>query len=412
VTGGRPFQVSSRHRMLPAAAVLLGAAVAAYGLYSAPERTWPNLLLNGFDITSLAVSALFFIASQRLTGARWSAGLRRIPEALMSALPAAAVLMTGLFFGLRWLYPWSRPGAFAHVPAIAGKVSYLQTPWVFVRTSVALLLWIVFAWLFRRTSLEQDRNPQRSLLYHYRLNRYAAAFVVVFAFSFTLGAYDWIISLDPSWFSTMFGIYVFAGTFVAGIAAVTLAAVVLRERGFLSDAVSDHHLHDLGKMLFAFSTFWAYIWTCQYLLIWYGNIPEEVTHYVKRTNGPWLWLFALNLVVNWVIPFAVLLPARAKRNLTALKIVCVLLLCGHWLDLYLLIMPSVWSRPMFGIPEIAIAAAYSSLLYLFFIRGLASAPLVPLSDPVLAAEARATHRAFPLDERLDERLTGLPGAEA
>jgi hypothetical protein len=270
-----------------------------------------------------------------------------------------------------------------------------------------LLLWIVFAWLFRRTSLEQDRNPRSSLAYHYRLNRYAAAFVVVFAFSFTLGAYDWIISLDPSWFSTMFGIYVFAGTFVAGIAAVTLAAVVLRERGFLSNVVTDHHLHDLGKMLFAFSTFWAYIWTCQYLLIWYGNIPEEVTHYVKRTNGPWLWLFGLNLIVNWMIPFAVLLPARAKRNTMALKIVCVLLLCGHWLDLYILIMPSmgspVWSRPVIGFPEIAIAAGYSSLLYLLFIRSLAAAPLVPLSDPVLAAESRATHRAFPLHE--------VPGAQ-
>jgi hypothetical protein len=325
--------------------------------------------------------------------------------------------LLALFFGLRWLYPWSRPGAFAHVPEIAGKVRYLQTPWVFVRTSVALLLWIVFAWLFRRTSLDQDRNPRTSLVYHYRLNRYAAAFVVVFAFSFTLGAYDWIISLDPSWFSTMFGIYVFAGTFVAGIAAVTLAAVVLRERGFLSHVVGDRHLRDLGKMLFAFSTFWAYIWTCQYLLIWYGNIPEEVTHYVKRTNGPWLWLFGLNFVVNWVIPFAVLLPARAKRNPMALKIVCVLLLCGHWLDLYILIMPSVgnglgnavgngvWSRPMIGFPEIAIAAGYSSLLYLLFIRGLEAAPLVPLSDPVLAAESRAPiHGALPLH--------GVPGVEA
>jgi hypothetical protein len=398
VTDNLRFRVGPRHRMAPAALVLLGAAVAAYGLYSAPERTWPNLLLNGFDILSVAVSALFFIASQRLTGARWSAGLRRIPEAFMSALPAAAVLMALVFFGRQWLYPWSRPGAFAHVPQIAGKVRYLQTPWVFGRTAVVLLLWIVFAWLFRRTSLAQDRNPRSSLVYHYRLNRYAAAFVVVFAFSFTLGAYDWIISLDPSWFSTMFGIYVFAGTFVAGIAAVTLAAVVLREHRLLSHAISDHHLQDLGKMLFAFSTFWAYIWTCQYLLIWYGNIPEEVTHYVKRTNGPWLWLFALNLVVNWLIPFIVLLPARTKRNPAALKIVCALLLCGHWLDLYILIMPSVWNRPRIAFPEIAIAAGYSSLLYLLFLRGLEAAPLAPLSDPVLAAERSATHGAFTLPE--------------
>ena len=213
------FKAPALQYIVAAVLFLAGAGAAAYGLTAAPERTWLNLLLDGFYITSLAVSAMFFIASQRLTGARWSAGLRRIPEAFMAALPAAAVLMMALYFGRQWIYPWSRPGAFAHAPAIAGKVQYLAEPWVFVRSAVALLLWMLFAWLFRRTSLAQDRNPGSSLAYHYRLNRYAAAFVVVFALSFTLGSYDWIISLDPSWFSTMFGIYVFAGTLVQGLAS-------------------------------------------------------------------------------------------------------------------------------------------------------------------------------------------------
>lgn len=368
------------------ALIAVGTVFAVYGAGASPARTWPSLLLNGFYVTSLAVSAMFFLASQRLAGARWSAGLRRIPEALMLLLPVAAILMLLLFFGRRSIYRWSIPNALAG--AIDAKVQYLQVPLVFGRMALALVLWIVFAWLFRTTSLRQDREPGLSLACHYRLNRYSAVFVVIFAISFTLGSYDWLISLDPSWSTTIFGLYVFAGTFVQGIAAVTLAAVLLARRGRLPEELREDDLHSLGKMLFAFSTFWAYIWVCEYLLIWYGNVPDEVTYYLKRTSHPWLGLFLFNLVLNWVIPFVVLLPARAKRNPMVLINVSLLLLCGHWLDLYILIMPSLWKAPQFGFPEFSIAAGYAALAVLLFLRNLARAPIVPLHDPVLAAEAR------------------------
>jgi hypothetical protein len=379
------FELSPLHRALPLLAVALAVAVAAWGLHAAPQRTWANLLVDGFYVLSLAVSAMFFIATQRLSGARWSAGLRRVPEAFMLALPVAAALVLVLYFGREWLFPWSRPGAFAHAPAIAGKVTYLRAPFVFTRMAAAVLSWILFAWLFRRTSLAQDREPSSSLAHHQRLNQYSAAFVVVFAISFTTSAYDWLISLDPEWFSTMFAVYVFAGTFVQGIAAVALATIVLKERRMLD--VGEQQLHDLGKMVFAFATFWAYIWVCQYLLVWYGNIPDEVTHYLRRTRGPWLFLFALNFFVNWVVPFAVLLPARAKANARVLKAMSVLLLGGRWLDLYLLVMPSMSTAPSIGVPEIAIAAGYGALLYLVFVHALAKAPLAPVHDPAMAGDA-------------------------
>jgi hypothetical protein len=380
---------SSTYRTL-SIVIAVGGAITLYGLFSAPERTWLNLLLNGFYLLSLAVLATFFLAVQRLARARWSAGLRRAPEAFMFVLPVAAGLMMAVFFGGRSIYPWTHPGVFADEPPIAGKVVYLQGPFVFARVAAALVLWGGFAWLFRKTSLAQDHDAGKNLVYHRRLDRYAALFAVVFAPTFTLSAYDWIISLEPKWFSTMFGVYVFAGAFVQALAAITLVIVVLAERGLLGDTVKEHHLHDLGKLLFAFATFWAYIWVCQYLLIWYGNLPEEVPYYITRTQGGWLGVFAANLVVNWVTPFVVLLSATAKRNTRVLKAVSVVLLCGHWLDLYLMIMPSHWESPHLWVLEVGVTAGCTALACLVFLRGLAGAPLVPVNDPILLAEKLST----------------------
>jgi len=391
--------ISTRVWLPATCLVVLGAGAAFYELRTDPQRAWPSLLLNGFYVTSLAVSAVFFLATQRATGARWSAGLRRIPEALMLALPVLALLMLALFVGRQTIFPWVHPGAFKDSPAFAGKIRYLQMPWLMARTVVALVAWTVFALLMRRASLDQDDKPEMSLALHRRLTRYAILFIPVFAVTFTLMSFDWIISLEPQWFSTMFAVYVFAGTFVQGIAAVTLAAVLLRRSRSWDSGIFEDQFHDLGKMMFAFCTFWAYIWTCQYLLIWYGNIPEEITHYLSRTNGPWLYLFALNLIVNWVIPFLVLLPARRKRSSKILAAMSILLLLGHWLDLYLLIMPTFRNTPSLGLPEIAIAAGYMALLFLLFVNALARAPIVPLNDPILNYEAWAfdyetNHRAF------------------
>src|SRR5947209_341162 len=384
-------ELPSQKRIVPIVLIALGVLVAAYGLYTDPARTWPSLLLNGFYITSLSLSALFFLATQRLTNARWSAGLRRIPEAFSLALPVTALLMAIVFFGRHYLFPWTHPGIFANAPAIAGKVRYLQPQWVWTRMFFCLAIWVVFALLFRRTSLQQDRHPELGLKLHQRLTTYSALFILTFALTFTTAAFDWLISLEPEWFSTMFAVYAFAGTFVQGIAAITLALVVMRERGPLRHHVSEHQIHDLGKLLFAFSVFWAYIWTCQYLLIWYGNIPEEVTFFGKRTNGPWLPLFAINFILNWVVPFTVLLSKGAKCNHKVLKTICGVVLLGRWLDLYLLIMPSLWSAPRFGLIEVLIAPAYFALLYLLFTYNLARAPLTPMNDPVLAYERLHPH---------------------
>jgi hypothetical protein len=379
--------MTNRRRLGASALALTGTIATVYGLYPDPLRIWPNLLLNGFYAMSLGLSAMFFLSTQRATGARWSAGLRRIPEAFMLTLPFTSVLLLLVFCGRQTLYPWAHAGTWTQEASTAGRTEYLRPQLVFVRAVIALALFNLFAWLLRRTSVEQDRRPEQNLILHHRLNRYSILFLPLFAVAFTWTVFDWILSLDPRWFSTMFAIYVFAGMFVQGIAAITLTTVLLKERGLLGAVVRDSQLHDLGKMLFAFTTFWAYIWTCQYLLIWYGNIPEEITHYIKRTNGAWLIVFALNLLVNWVVPFIVLLPARTKRQPRTLKIISILLLCGHWLDLYVLIMPSLWTAPRLGVIEVFVAAGYASLLYLLVASNLARAEIVPVNDPILMAQS-------------------------
>jgi hypothetical protein len=231
---------------------------------------------------------------------------------------------------------------------------------------------------------------------HQRLDRLGAGFIVAFALTITLAAWDWLASLDPGWASTMFAVYVFAGAFVGGIAAIALATVLLMRRPPLRDAIGDAQLHDLGKLLFAFSIFWAYIWVCQYLLIWYGNIPEEVGHFVARTNGRWLPLFVANVLVNFVVPFLGLLSARAKMNPRRLAAIAGVVLAGRWLDLYLVIMPAVWGEPRFGVVEPLLAAGYAALLVTLFRRHVGRAPLVPVNDPVLAdisARAAAARHA-------------------
>jgi len=378
---------ATKARVLPqawraASALLAGAGALGVGagLVWAPARTWPNLLLGDVYLLSLALGGAVFLSMQYLSGAGWSAVLRRLAEAMMAGLPVAAVLLISVVFGHRTLYPWARTFNEAGTSTLASS-AYLTAPLIFGRMTAMLALWTVLARDLRRTSLRQDRDPAPA--HHRRLVRISAAFLVVFAVTFTLGSVDWLMSLSPRWSSTIFAIYVFAGLLVSGLAALTLAAIVLSASGPLFGVVRAAHLHDLGKLLFAFSTFWAYIWFSQYLLIWYSNLPDEATYYVRRTSGPWAHLFVLNLVLNWVAPCVVLLPRAAKRSARVLAAVCVVVLAGHWLDLYLLIMPETRSGPQAGAIESAVPLACAGIFIMVMARALEQAPLVPVNDPYI-----------------------------
>lgn len=383
---------------VPIALAAVGLIALVVGLVTSPERTWLNLLIDGFYVLSLGVSAIFFIATQRLARSQWWVPIQRIPEAFMAVLPAAAVLMIVLAFGFHSLYAWTDPASLheEHALVTAGRETYLAPTFVYVRMIVIVALWLFFALRIRKISLEGDASREAGLRSHGRLFRYSGAFAVLFAFSFTAAAYDWIISLDAKWFSTMFSVYVFAGSFVQGIAAIALATVTLKRKklfGSQDKLIDGDLIQTLGTMVLAFCTFWAYIFVCQYLLIWYGNIPEEAVYFLRRSTGGWLPLFLGSVLINWVIPFLVLLPRSSKRNLRVMTGISILVLLGRWFDLYILVMPSHWASPKFGILEIAMAAGCGGLIYLLFVRGLSRAPLVPSHEPSLAARHGHGHHA-------------------
>jgi hypothetical protein len=354
------------------------ALAAAAGVLWSPVRAWSNLLLCALYVLGLGLAGALFIAIEHLSGASWSAALRRVPEAMMAALPAGAALMLPLFLARQVLYP---PSAHAHDGA--ARAAFASTPFVLARTAAALLAWMLLARALRRASLQQDEA--RAPLDRRRLVRWSAVFVVVLAVTLSLAGVDWLLALEPGWSSTVFAVYVFAGLLVSGIAAVTLIVIVLQHTGHLRGIVGPGHLHDLGKLLLTFTTFWAYIWLAQYLLIWYVDLPEEIGYYARRTTSPWTGPFLVNLVVNWAIPFVVLLPRAAKRSARVLAPVSALLLFGHWLDLYLLIMPATLRAPALGPLEVLLPAGHAALFLYITARALGQAPLVPAGDPRLDA---------------------------
>ena len=364
-----PSQFSTLAGTAVAATVLFGV-----GAWLSPERAGAGLLLANFYFVSLSLSALIFIAIHNLAAAGWPVVFRRVPEAMTAYLPAGAAVTAVLTLGAGFIYPWAAPGA---AEGLGGKAAYLNVGMFALRAAIIWAVWLYFARRLVGLSRDQDKIGGRLSPGIY------AGFVVAFALTFTVASVDWLMSLEPKWTSTLYPWFVFAGTFEGGLAALTVLVVLLRRRGFFP-SLNEHHLHDLGEYMFAFSCFWAYLWFCQYLLIWYTNIPDETSHYVLRSAHGWQFLFWANPIVNFVLPFALLLPASRKRRERTLLATAAVLLAGHALDLFMLIMPPVLgARPSLGLAEPAAFAGLAALFVLAFDRAFAAVASEPLNDPYL-----------------------------
>lgn len=363
----------------------LGILALAASCAISPKRMWLNILIDNYYFLTLALSGVFFMALQFVTNSSWMRPSLRISQAMTNYLPFGLIIMLVLGFGIHEIYEWSHSELVKNDPILIQKVAYLNIPFFLIRMILFIGLWIIFAKLLSRgydALKEQGTTEQTGVA---SLSKYSAIFMVVFGLTFSFASYDWIMSLEPHWFSTIFSLYTFSGFFVGGIAFITLALLMLQQRGYLKNIITEDHYHDLGKWLFGMSTFWAYIWFSQYMLIWYSNIPEETSYYVLRSHHTWDWLFWINLIVNWTIPFFALLSRHSKRNKFVLSRVAVLLLIGRWLDLYLLTAPKVFEEgklePYVSVLEIFIALGFAGLFVLIFMKSLQKRSLVKTEDP-------------------------------
>ena len=346
------------------------------------ERLYAAWLVAFVFFLTIALGCLYFVLIHTAMQGSWGIVVRRVAENAAATLPLFAILFLPVAFGLHSLYHWSHPEAVAHDALLRFKQPYLNLPFFYARAALYFAVWSAIALWFRRQSRLQDEN--RDAAAAARLSRYSGALLIPLAITTTFAAFDWLMSLAPHWYSTIFGVYVFAGGLVSGFAFVSIAAVALRRAGLLP-ALSSEHLHDLGKLLFAFTVFWAYIAFSQFFLIWYGNIPEETIWYRVRLAGGWKLVTIALAVGHFALPFFFLMPRAIKRNATTLVVAAVWLLAMHFVDVYWLVMPSLEGlgvQP--GIMDVAALLTVGGVFLAGFGWLLVKSPLVPAGDPRLS----------------------------
>ena len=372
-------------------AIVAGVATIAYGLATGETmRTFANLLLMGYYFACVCAAGAFFIALQMVTQSGWSAGMIRIPQAMASVLPIASVILliiaAGGIYSHTLYHHWTDPTLFDPNHAnydklVAGKQAFLNIPGFFIRQILFMGTYSIFAFILAKLSYKEDLAG--GLTSYKQSFKLSAIFLVIFGFTTPIWSFDTIMSLEAHWFSTMFGWYNFAAMWVSGIAAIVVIIVLLKKAGYMA-WINENYLHDLGKLMFGFSIFWTYVWFAQFMLIWYSNIPEETVYFYKRWEPeykPWFWL---SIIINFLAPLLLLVDRDAKRKQNLMLFVAILLLAGHWLDYYMMIMPgTVETDRGFGLIEIGTAAGFFGLFSFLVLTKLSKHALAPKHHPFL-----------------------------
>jgi hypothetical protein len=355
------------------------AGIAVYGA-AHPDQFFRSYLLAFMFWNGLAVGSLAVLMLQYLTGGAWGIAIRRELEAATRTLPFTAIAFLPIAFGMRRLYEWTHPDIVAHDPLLQKKALYLNEPFFLFRAALAFAVWIVIAFVLNRWSRQQDVRADPAI--ERKLQLLSGGGLVAWALTTTWTSIDWVMSLEPHWFSTMYGVIFMAGQGLGALSLATYAVVRLARAKPVSEFLGGRHLNDLGKMMFAFTMFWAYVTFSQYLIIWSGNLPEETTWYLARFRGGWGWVGLTVLVLQFVLPFLLLLSRRANRNPRTLSTTAALVVGMRFVDLSWMILPA-FSRGRFVIhpTDLAVPAALGCLWLSFFFRNLAARPLLPVHDP-------------------------------
>lgn len=353
-------------------------------------RMYAVLWHNSVFFTGISVMGLFFVCVQYVAWAGWSSLIKRIPEAFGSFLPIGGVVILLTFLlGHHDLFHWTHHDLYDvnspdYDSIIAGKSGYLNIPFFLSRMIIFIGLWYYIWTVLRKYSLSEDLEGGDK--WYHKSGYLSAVFIIIFAVSTSMVAWDWLMSIDTHWFSTMYGWYVFASWWVSSLATITLICIFLKENGYLK-AMTESHFHDLGKFVFAFSIFWTYVWFSQFLLIFYANLPEETVYFIERMksyDGKYVGIFFLNIFVNFIFPFLALMTRDAKRKMAILKIVTIAVIAGHWLDFYLMIMPGTTKGTSgFGFMEFGAGLFFLSVFVFIVTKTMTKAKLIPSNHPML-----------------------------
>lgn len=371
------------------------------------KRLLSNLLVNGYFFFIISICAVAFIAISQLANAGWYVAIRRIPEAMSEyTLIGGPILLLIIILGLPVLYHWAHDGIMTEGSSnfdeiLASKSWYLNKSFFYVRLILFMSFWIFSAFLIRKFSRNEDQiGGLTSFNKTYALS---AAFTVIFGFTFSMFSWDVMMSIDAHWYSTIFSVYNFATGWVSALTIMYLFTFYLRGKGYLN-IVTDEHQHDLGKFMFAFSVFWTYMWVAQFLLIWYANIPEEVAYYKERLFGSYKFYFYFVVCINFLIPFFFFMSRDNKRSRTVGVFVGACLLIGHWMDVYLMVMPGAMNLATdpsdaypagiikvpaqgFGMMEIGFACLFAGLFLWMTLKALTKANLYPTKHPYVMESA-------------------------
>jgi len=360
-----------------------GNAHAEHVLHQMHNRPYAALYVAAFFFFMIALGVLAFYAIQYAAQAGWSPVLFRVMEAITYYVLPGGLLVLGIAcWAGDHIFIWMDPEVVAHDELIQGKSGWLNKTWFVIRGLIFIAGWSLYRYFSRKFSLAQDLaevNDNRNFKKTFRIS---AAFLVFYIYTESMMSWDWIMSVDPHWFSTLFGWYVFASMFVSGITVIALITIYLKSKG-LMEFVNDSHLHDLAKFMFAISVFWTYLWFSQFMLIWYANIPEEVTYFVTRIEDYNLPFFGM-LILNFIFPFLVLMNSDYKRVPWFIVTAGIVILFGHYIDVFNMIMPAtVGDRWFIGLSEISAVLLFMGLFLFIVFYALSKAPLLAKGNPFI-----------------------------
>ncbi|MFP4025348.1 MAG: quinol:cytochrome C oxidoreductase [Thiohalospira sp.] len=373
------FRFNKKLKIIVSTLVAIGLFALIYGIiYMPEERIWPALLLNSVNFINIGLGATFFIAVHIITQSGWHISILRVPEAISTTIVWGAIFMILMLWGMNHIFHWTQE--IHHDPVIAKKEAYLNIPFFIIRLLVYLGGWILLTFILRRLSIKADFNDGKK--YYQKSKTYAALFIVFFAITIVTFSWDWLMSIEAHWFSTLFGWYVLSGVIVKSFAVIILLVALLKGLGYL-EYVTTENIHDLARYLFSFSIFWMYLWFSQFMLIWYANIPEETFYFIKRIEN-YQFLFFLNLLLNFLIPFLVLIVRKFRRILWIVAAMAFVVLAGQWVDLYLMIYPGTLKEVhQINWFDLAITLGYMGVFLWVALYSLTKAYLLPQNHPYL-----------------------------